>query len=42
MPDTRELTVSNLPFTIVYRVIRDTIVVTTIFHEARDPHKKHD
>ena len=39
-PDTRELTVSRLPFIIVYRVRTDTIEILTVFHTSQDPDKK--
>ena len=41
-PDTRQLTIAKLPFSIVYRVRNDTIEVLTVFHEAQDPDNKLD
>ncbi|MFT5114228.1 MAG: plasmid stabilization system protein ParE [Parasphingorhabdus sp.] len=32
MPDTRELTISNLPCTVVYRIVGDIVEVTTVSH----------
>jgi toxin ParE1/3/4 len=34
--DTRELTVTGLPYVIVYQVAGDTVTVLAVFHGARD------
>lgn len=36
LPDTRELTVTGLPYLIVYQVVRDTVTIIAVFHGARD------
>lgn len=40
--DSREITMSHYPYTIVYRVLDDAIVITTLFHESQNPVKKHN
>jgi toxin ParE1/3/4 len=35
--DTREAIVSRFPFCVYYRVKADRIVITAVFHMARDP-----
>lgn len=36
LPDTREFTVTGLPYLIVYQVASDTVTVLAVFHGARD------
>jgi toxin ParE1/3/4 len=36
LPDTREFTVTGLPYLIVYQVAADTVTVVAVFHGARD------
>ena len=36
LPDTRELTVTGLPYLIVYRATADRVTVLAVFHGARD------
>lgn len=36
LSDTRELSVSGLPYVIVYEVTADTVTVLAVFHGARD------
>lgn len=36
LPDTREFTVTGLPYLIVYQVGADTVTVLAVFHGARD------
>ena len=40
LPNTRELVIANLPFSVVYRVRTDTVEVLTVFHTSQDPDKK--
>lgn len=35
-PDTRELSVSGLPYLLVYEVTTETVTILTIFHTSRD------
>ena len=39
-PNTRELTITGLPFCIVYRIAADAVEVITVFHESQNPSKK--
>jgi len=36
LPNTREFTVTSLPYVIVYDVTADTITILAVFHGARD------
>ena len=36
LPDTRELSVTSLPYVVVYEVADEAITVLAIFHTARD------
>ncbi|KGM34194.1 type II toxin-antitoxin system RelE/ParE family toxin [Inquilinus limosus] len=36
LPDTRELTVTSLPYLIVYQVATETVTILAVFHGARD------
>lgn len=35
-PDTRELSVSGLPYLVVYEVTTETVTILAIFHTSRD------
>lgn len=35
-PETREMSVSGLPYLIVYEVIADAVTILAVFHTARD------
>lgn len=36
LPETRELSVTSLPYIIVYEVGRDAVTILAVFHAARD------
>jgi toxin ParE1/3/4 len=36
LPDTRELTISSLPYLVVYQVATETVTILAVFHGARD------
>lgn len=36
LPDTREFSVSSLPYIIVYEVGHDVVTILTVFHSSRD------
>lgn len=36
LPDTREFSITGLPYIVVYQIDRDTVTVVAVFHGARD------